>query len=119
MRFAAALIACSTLSLSTLNASAPPLLCPGGTPLGRVELTVAPKTGGVPHPIETVDQLLPGDTISYQPLEIESFQKKKVRMALLLVPSDGSKIKVFDPKPGDESTTWTVPFRTELASLVW
>src|SRR3569833_4044458 len=40
-------------------------------------------------------------------------------MALLLVPSDGSKIKVFDPKPGDESTTWTVPYRTELASLVW
>src|SRR3569833_1138155 len=119
MRFAAALIACSTLSLSMLNASAPPLMCPGGTPLGRLDLTVAPKTGGLPHPIETVNQLLPGDTITYRPLEIDSFQKKKVRMALLLVPSDGSKIKVFDPAPGDESSTWTVPFRTEFASLVW
>jgi hypothetical protein len=119
MRFAAALLACSTLSLSTLNASAPPLICPGGTPLGRFELTVVPKAGGIPHPIESVNQLLPGDTITYRPLEIDSFQKKKVRMALLLVPSDGSKIKVFDPKPGNEPATWTVPFRTELASLVW
>src|SRR3569623_701845 len=111
MRFAAALIACSALYLSTLNASTPPLLCPGGTPLGRVALTVAPKTGGVPHPIETVNQLLPGDTISYQPLEIESFQKKKVRMALLLVPSDGSKNKVYEPKPDDEPTTRPDPYR--------
>jgi hypothetical protein len=119
MRFAAALLACSTLSLSTLNASAPPLMCPGGTALGSFDLTVAPKAGGIPHPIETVNQLLPGDTIAYRPLEVDSFQKKKVRMALLLVPSDGSKIKVFDPAPGDEPATWTVPFRTELASLVW
>ena len=119
MRFAAALLACSTLSLSTLYASAPPLICPGGTPLGRFYLTVTPKAGGIPHAIETVNQLLPGDTITYRPLEIDSFQKKKVRMALLLVPSDGSKIKVFDPNPGNESATWTVPFRTELASLVW
>lgn len=119
MRFAAALLVCLTLAASILSASAPPLICPGGTPLGRFDLTVTPKAGGIPHAIETVNRLLPGDTITYRPLEIDSFQKKKVRMALLLVPSDGSKIKVFDPNPGNEPATWTVPFRTELASLVW
>ncbi|HVW10759.1 MAG TPA: hypothetical protein VHC90_19370 [Bryobacteraceae bacterium] len=119
MRFAAALLACSTLSLATLHASAPPLICPGGTPLGRFDLTVTPKAGGVAHPIETVNQLLPGDTITYHPLEVDSFPKKKVRMALLLVPSNGSKITVFDPKPVDEPSSWTVPFRTQLASVVW
>src|SRR6185312_13546703 len=119
MRLAAALLACSTLAVSISKASVPPLMCPGGTPLGRFDLTVTPKAGGIPHAIETVNRLLPGDTITYRPLEIDSFQKKKVRMALLLVPSDGSKIKVFDPKPGNEAFTWTVPFRTELASLVW
>ena len=40
-------------------------------------------------------------------------------MALLLVPSDGSRIVVFDPRPAGESATWTVPFRAQLASLVW
>src|SRR6185437_9932896 len=119
MRYAATLLACSTLVVSAIQASPPPLMCPGGTPLGRFALTVVPKAGGIPHPIEAVNQLLPGDTITYRPQEIDSFQKKKVRMALLLVPSDGSKIKVFDPKPGNEAATWTVPFRTELASLVW
>ncbi len=119
MRYAAALFACSTLAVSVMKASSPPLMCPGGTPLGRFDLTVVPKAGGVPHPIEAVNQLMPGDTVTYHPLEIDSFQKKKVRVALLLVPSDGSKITVFDPKPGDESATWTVPFRVELASVVW
>jgi len=94
-------------------------MCPGGTPLGRFALTVVPKAGGIPHPIEAVNQLMPGDTITYHPLEIDSFQKKKVRLALLLVPSDGSKITVFDPKPAAESATWMVPFRAELASVVW
>ncbi|HVY91474.1 MAG TPA: hypothetical protein VHA14_01950 [Bryobacteraceae bacterium] len=119
MRFAAALLACSTLAISTLKASTPPLICPGGTPLGRFDLTVVPKAGGRAHSIETVNQLLPGDIITYHPIEVESFDKKKVRMALLLVPSDGSKITVFDPKPGGQSATWTVPFRTQLASVVW
>jgi hypothetical protein len=119
MRFAAALLACSTLAISTLRASAPPLICPGGTPLGRFDLTVVPKGGGIPHPIETVNRLLPGDIITYRPLQVDAFHKNKVRLALLLVPSDGSKITVFEPKPGDQPTSWTVPFQTQLASLVW
>jgi hypothetical protein len=119
MRLAAALLACSTIAISTVKASAPPLLCPGGTPLGRFDLNVVPKEGGIPHPLETVNRLLPGDTITWRPLEIDSFQKKKVRIALLLVPSDGSKITVFDPKPADQPASWTVPSQTQLASIVW
>src|SRR6185312_13736890 len=87
--------------------------------LGRFDLTVVPRAGGIPHPLEAVNQLLPGDTITWHPLEIDSFQKKRVRIALLLVPTEGSKITVFDPKPASEPATWTVPFRTQLASVVW
>ncbi len=106
-------------AVSNPKASAPPLILPRWNTARQFHLTVVPKAGGIPHPIETVNQLLPGDTITYRPLAIDSVQKKKVRIALLLVPSDGSKITVFDAKPGDESATWTVPFRAELASIVW
>ncbi|HWE52683.1 MAG TPA: hypothetical protein VG273_23020 [Bryobacteraceae bacterium] len=62
---------------------------------------------------------MPGDKISYRPVEIDAMAKKKVRVALLLVPSEGSKIVVFEPRPADEPTSWVVPFRVQLASLVW
>ena len=45
--------------------------------------------------------------------------RKKARVALLLVPSDGSKIFVFEPQPADQDVSWKVPFRAQLASLVW
>ena len=94
-------------------------MCPGGAPLGRFEMTVVPPAGGAPRDIQTVNRLLPGDRISYRPVEIDTLEKKKVRMALLLVPSDGSRILVFDPKAASEPASWTVPFRTQLVSLVW
>jgi hypothetical protein len=65
-----------------------------------------------------VNQLFTGDTISYRPVEIDGLEKKKARIALLLVPSDGSKIVVFDAKPADEPASWMLPFRTQLVSLV-
>lgn len=118
-RFAFLSLLLPPLLLSPLRASVPPLICPGGTPLGRFDLSVIPKAGGVPRPIETVNQLLPGDTITYRSLEVDSFRKNKVQIALLLVPSDGTKIMVFDPRPGNQAASWTVPFRTQLASVVW
>ena len=106
-------------SLQNLDATESPLLCPGGAALGRMELTVVPPEGGVARNIQTVNRILPGDRILYRPLEIDALEKKKVRIALLLVPSDGSKIVVFDPQPADEPASWTVPFEAQLASLVW
>lgn len=97
----------------------PPLICPGGTALGRFSLTVVPPEGGAPHTLQTVNRLLEGDTIFYHPTEIDSTPQKKTQIALLLVPSDGSKILVSEPRPADQDTSWKVPFRAQLASLVW
>lgn len=105
-------------SFASLHAMEP-LMCPGGVALGRFELTVVPPGGGVPLPLESVNRLLAGYKVSYRPLQISSIEKKKVRVSLLLVPSEGAKIVVFDPKPADEPAEWTVPFRTQIASLVW
>jgi hypothetical protein len=102
-----------------MDAVEPPLMCPGGAPLGRIELTVTPPSGGGARRVQSVNRLLQGDTISYRPIQIDSPEKKKARVELLLVPSDGSKIVVFDPQPAEKAASWTVPFRTQLASLVW
>src|SRR5580658_582909 len=104
---------------SLAAATSPPLLCPGGAALGRIELTATRAAGRGPRSIQTVNQILSGDTISYRPINIVSPERKKVRIALLLVPSDGSKIVVFDPQPGDKPGSWKAPFRAQLASLVW
>ncbi len=104
--------------ISPVNAMEP-LICPGGTALGRIELEVVPPGGGVARPLQSVNRLLSGDKISYRPVSIDGIDKKKVRVALLLVPSEGSKILVFDPRPADAPTSWNVPFRARLASLVW
>lgn len=107
-----------TLPISKAKAMEP-LMCPGGMALGRFELTVTSPSGGAPLPLQSVNRLLDGYKVSYQPMQINAPEKKKVRIALLLVPSKGAKIVVFDPKPADQPAEWTVPFRTQIASLVW
>lgn len=97
----------------------PPMKCPSGTALGRFDLVVTPPGGGEKRPLQAMNRLLEGYRIYYRPEQIDAIEKKKVRISLLLVPSDGSKVLVFDPKPANESADWTVPFETQIAGLVW
>src|SRR5665213_1635110 len=104
--------------LEPLFAALPPA-CPAGTPLGSFHISVAPTATGVLRQIQTVNQLLPGYRISYLPAKLNTPDKKKARISLVLVPSDHGKVKVFDPEPADSSVEWTVPFRTEIAGIVY
>ena len=104
--------------LEPLFAALPPA-CPAGTPLGSFQISVAPTGTGVLRQIQTVNQLLPGYRISYLPAKLNTPDKKKARISLVLVPSDHGKVKVFDPEPADSSVEWTVPFRTEIAGIVY
>src|SRR5665213_3625327 len=106
MRQAVAVVTTLLLLCSIEGVHAEPLVCPGGSPLGRFELTVVPPTGGAGRNLASLNRLLPDDKILYRPIEIDSPQKKKARIALLLVPSGQSKIVVFDPKPADQATYW-------------
>ena len=107
------------IPLQPIHAMTPPLLCAGGTPLGWIEMKVARAPGASPLDLQRVNRLLEGDMISYRPVKIQSLEPKKARIELLLVPADGSKILVSDPRPANQPTSWMVPFRTQLASLVW
>lgn len=100
-------------------AELPPMKCSAGMPLGRFDLEATPPDGGAPRPLQAVNRLPPGYRISYRPQEVDGLEKNKTRVSLVLAPSDGSKIVVFDPKPADKSADWTVPSRTQIAALVW
>ena len=107
------------LATQIFASPAPPLVCPGGAPLGWIRLTVARESGGPARNIQTVNRIFEGYQVSYRPVHIDSADAKKARIALLLVPSDGSKIEVFDSQPADRAVSWAVPFRTRFVSLVW
>ncbi len=107
------------IPLRSIEAMTPPLICPGGTPLGWIQIKVTRGSGGAPLDIQKVNRLVEGDTISYQPAKIQSIDPKKVRIELLVVPADGSRILVSEPRPADKPTSWMVPFRAQLVSLVW
>lgn len=108
-----------SLPLFSATPAPPPLVCPGGAPLGWIELTVTPPDSGFARNIQSVNQLLVGDRISYRPVHLDAVEKKNARIALLLVPSDYSRIEVYEPQPADKPASWNVPFRTQLVSLVW
>ena len=108
------------LTLQILNAKSPPLdSALAEHRLDDLRSPWFPPKGGTPRSLQTVNRLLEGDTISYHASEIDSPSQKKTQIALLLVPSDGSNILVYEPKPADQDTSWKVPFRAQLASLVW
>lgn len=96
-----------------------PVMCPAGSPLGTFEVTAKPPQSGPPLTIETVNRLEPNDLISWQPVKLNTPEAKKARVALILVPSDHGKVKVFDPQPADKAVNWSVPARTDLVAIAY
>ena len=108
-----------SLCLAAPLLAAPPLTCPAGAPLGSFQLTVTPPGGGVPRQLQTVNELLPGYKVWYAPVKLNTPDKKKARLSLILVPSDHGKVKIFDPQPASEPINWTVTIRTQIAAVVY
>lgn len=99
--------------------ASPPLVCPAGAPVGSFHIAVTRPEGGAAIPLQSVNELLPGYKVSYVPASVNSSDKKKARIALVLAPSDHGKIMVLDPKPADQAVEWSVPVRTEIAAVVY
>ena len=78
--------------------------------------------GGVPRGLEKlVNRLLPGYKISYRPVEIDTLEKEEGAdgaAAGSLGWIEGSLSSIHEARRKN-AATWTVPFRAQLASLVW
>ena len=100
-----------------LHATAP-FLCPAGAPIGSFHISVSrPDSPSIN--LQAVNEILPGYKISYIPGSVNSPDRKKARVALVLVPSDHGKILVLDPRPALENAEWIVPVRTQIVTLVY
>jgi hypothetical protein len=110
------------LQPACLFASAPPV-CPAGAPVGSFRISVARPAGGEALPLQSINQIPPGYKIDYTPAALNAGDtkndKKKARIALVVVPSDHGKIVVLDPKPADAAAEWTMPVETQIVALVY
>ncbi len=99
--------------------AAPPLLCPAGAPIGSFKISVSRPEGGPAIALQAVNEIEPGYKVSYVPATVNSPDKKKARVALVVAPSDHGKILVLDPKPANADAEWTVPIRAQIVSVVY
>lgn len=100
---------------------APPFVnCPGGGPLGAVDLTV--EGGDQPLPFRTINHLSEGDVVRYAPVQ-RGKEKRPGEVALVLVPEKRAAgeedIVVTDPKPADKPQQWKMPRTISLVGLVY
>ena len=93
--------------------------CPAGALIGSFRISVTQPGGGTALQLQSINELLPGYRISYAPATVNSPDKKKARIALVLVPSDHGKIIVLAPRPAAEAANWDVPDRMQIVSLVY
>ena len=110
------------LTLATLPASlfaSAPLVCPAGAPVGSFRISVARPGGGDGLPLQSINQIPPGYKIHYTPAAVNANDKKKARIALVVVPSDHGKVMVLDPKPADSAAEWTMPVDTQIVAVVY
>lgn len=94
--------------------------CPGGGPLGAVDLSV--KTGGQALPFRTINHLSEGDVLRYAPV-LRGKEKRSGEVALIMVPEKRQPgeedIIVTEPKPADKAQEWKMPRTIALAALVY
>jgi len=100
---------------------APPFVnCPGGGPLGAVDLTV--HTGNQSLPFRTINHLSEGDIVRYAAI-LRGKEERPGEVALILVPEKRQPgeedIIVTDPKPADKTQEWKMPRTISLAALVY
>lgn len=99
-----------------------PAHCSAGTPVTTFRLLLVPEHGGPPLPVDSVNTILRGEKLKYEPSTLGRKDSHKGKIAVLLVPAskDGSsKIAVLKPKPADVAEEWRVPWRASIVGVVY
>ena len=85
-------------------------------------LLVVPERGGPPLPVNTVNSILHGEKLKYEPPSSDPKNGPKGKIAVILVPAahgDSSKIDVLSPQPANVAEEWKVPNRAAIVGMVY
>jgi hypothetical protein len=96
--------------------------CSAGTPVTAFRLLLVPEHGGPPLPVNSVNVILPGEKLRYEPSSSDQKKGPKGKITILLVPAShgsSSKIEVLQPKPANTPEEWKVPSRTSIVGVVY
>jgi hypothetical protein len=105
------------------GASLPPLVCPGGGPIGSVDVRVeSSHASRAALPLRTINRLEEGDTILYRPL-LRSKEDRKGEVAIVLVPVNKRAVQdsllILEPKAAGKPQQWRVPWRVAVVAYVY
>ncbi|MBC7925233.1 MAG: hypothetical protein H7039_06205 [Bryobacteraceae bacterium] len=118
------ILAATTLFLAvSVKLPAAGLSCPAGMPLGAFDLQVTREPASAPIPLNRVNQLEEGDSLTYSP-SIGKREKRPGEVAVVLIASSPAAqgeqdFSVLEPRPANKATKWSVPFRSSLAMYVY
>ena len=96
--------------------------CSAGTPVTQFRLMLVPEHGGHPLSINSVNEVLRGQNLKYEPSSSDQKNAPKGKIAIILVPSSKgkpSKIEVLKPQPAGTVEEWRVPVRASIVGMVY
>jgi hypothetical protein len=110
------------LYLESAFSALPPVTCPAGTPIGKVDLNVSTIGKARALPLQTINRLTEGDTITYAPI-LRTGEKRPGEVSLVLAPaspeSKNETILVLSPKPADKPAEWKISRKISVAAFVY
>ncbi|HET9180237.1 MAG TPA: hypothetical protein VFQ24_17920 [Terriglobia bacterium] len=99
-----------------------PGTCSAGTPVTQFRLMLVPEHGQPPLPINSVNEVLRGEKLKYEPPSADQKSAPRGKITVILVPASSgpsSKIEVLDPKPANAVQEWNVPARASIVGVVY
>ena len=127
------LFAIIALSLSkVLAATLPP--CLGGVSVSTFRLLLQPEGKGPALPLSSVNIIVPGEKLKYEPIHVPGPIKDKAQVAILLVPvakpstEQGGEEKgkdkqkdlvVLEARPAKSPAEWVIPARASIVGVVF
>ena len=99
-----------------------PGACSAGTPVTAFRILLVPEHGGPPLPINSVNAILHGEKLKYEPAPSEQKKSPKGKITVILVPDtrgSSSKIEVLQPLPADAVEEWKVPSRASIVGVIY
>lgn len=99
--------------------AAVPAVCPAGAPIGVFQMEVKPPNPGPPIPLQSINRILPGSALVYQPGRHPFADIKDAKIALIVVPADKAPMQVLEPQDAGDTAQWPVNHPLSVVALVW